>query len=177
MPPRRTSNAPATANQRELSAVDGLAQLSFAVHGLLESQAAQHDLSIVQTRLLGILRDRSPTMNELANLLALDKSSVSGLVDRAERRGLVARSPSKVDRRSTVVNLTRSGRSLVSRVAASFDGDVSTLLDHLAPPDRDALSSLVSRLLDAHATAQGIDLFATIDPGQVSASHLSVGDS
>ena len=31
-------------------------------------------------------------MNELARLLDLDKSSVTGLVDRAERRGLVARS-------------------------------------------------------------------------------------
>jgi DNA-binding MarR family transcriptional regulator len=44
------------------------------------------DLSIPATRLLGVLRDREPTMLELAQLLELDKSSVTGLVDRAERR-------------------------------------------------------------------------------------------
>src|SRR6185312_17156750 len=100
----RTGGAPAA--RKQLSPVDGLAQLSFLIQGLLERRAAEHDLSIVQTRLLGVLRDRRPTMLELAKLLGLDKSSVSGLVDRAERRGLVARIPSAADRRSVLVGLT-----------------------------------------------------------------------
>src|SRR5271165_6640032 len=72
-------------------------------------RAAEHDVSIIQARLLGVLRDRKPTINELAELLELDKSSTSGLVDRAERRGLVARIPSTLDRRSVHVALTRAG--------------------------------------------------------------------
>ena len=40
---------------------DGLAQLSFLIHGILERRAREHDLSIVQIRLLGVLRDRTPT--------------------------------------------------------------------------------------------------------------------
>jgi MarR family transcriptional regulator, lower aerobic nicotinate degradation pathway regulator len=143
----------------ELSSVDGLVQLSFLIHGTLERQAAEHDLSITQTRLLGVLRDRRPTMNELAALLSLDKSSMSGLVDRAERRGLVARSPAQTDRRSTVVSLTRTGRAVVSEVATAFEADVSGILDCLTPPDRDALTSLVSRLLVARASSEGIELF------------------
>ena len=75
---------------KQLSPVDGLAQLSFLIQGMLERRAAEHDLSIIQTRLLGVLRDRTPTMHELARFLGLDKSSATGLVDRAERRGLVA---------------------------------------------------------------------------------------
>ena len=88
----RTGGAPAARDQ--LGPVDGLAQLSFVIQGMLERRADEHDLSIIQTRLLGVLRDRKPTMNELARFLGLDKSSVTGLVDRAERRGLVARVPS-----------------------------------------------------------------------------------
>lgn len=147
----------------ELSTVDALAQLSFVVLGLLERRAAEHDLSIVQTRLLGVLRDRRPTMNELAKLLALDKSSVSGLVDRAERRGLVVRVPSTSDRRSVLVSLTDEGRSLVSGAATRFEADVSMLLDSLRPSDRAALSRVVSQVLVAHAAGEGIDLFATVD--------------
>ena len=148
---------------RELSAVDGLAQLSFVIHRMLERRAAERDLSIIQTRLLGVLRDRRPTMNELGKLLALDKSSVSGLVDRAERRGLVTRAPSRTDGRAVLVSLTDAGRSLVSEASTQFEADVFALLNSISPSDRRALSRLVSRLLVAHAADLDIDLFPTIN--------------
>ena len=147
-----------------LSPVDGLAQLSFLVLGALERRAAEHEVSLVQTRLLGVLRDRRPTMQELAKLLGLDKSSVSGLVDRAERRGLVARVPSVADRRSVLVSLTDRGRQLASSVGAAFEADVRALLGFLPAADRARLSGLVSGLLVAHATAHGVDLFDTLPP-------------
>src|SRR5579863_4518238 len=100
--------------------VDALAQLSFLVQGALADIAGQHDLSIIQVRLLGILRDRKPTMNALGRHLGLDKSSVSGLVDRAQRRGLVDRSVSPTDRRAFQVSITGTGRQLVEQVAAEF---------------------------------------------------------
>jgi DNA-binding MarR family transcriptional regulator len=103
-------------------------------------------------------------MNELARLLDLDKSSVTGLVDRAERRGLVERAPSTADRRAVLVRLTDEGRSLVSAAGRLFAGDVTAMLGRLAPKDRAALSRLVSRLLVAHAAEHGIDLFATTAP-------------
>lgn len=143
-----------------ISSTDGLAQLAFVVHGMLERRAGEQNLSIVQGRLLGVLRDRTPTMNELARLLGLDKSSITGLVDRAERRGLVTRVPSAQDGRSTQVVITTAGRSLVAGAAAGFDTDVAALLAELPPADRDALAGIVSRLLVAHAAAHGVDLFA-----------------
>jgi MarR family transcriptional regulator, lower aerobic nicotinate degradation pathway regulator len=145
----------------ELDPVDGLTQLSFVITGLLERRAAEHDLSIAATRLLGVLRDREPTMQQLARFLDLDKSSVTGLVDRAERRGLVVRAPSPVDRRAVLVRLTDEGRSVVEAAAGLFATDVTAMLGRLAPGDRAALSRLVSSLLVAHAAGHGIDLFAT----------------
>jgi MarR family transcriptional regulator, lower aerobic nicotinate degradation pathway regulator len=153
----------ARARPEELGQVDGLAQLSFLIQRLLEQRAAEHDLSIIQTRLLGVLRDRRPTMNELGKLLALDKSSVSGLVERAERRGLVVRTPSPADRRAVLVSLTDHGRSLVSEAASQFGADVLALLDPLSRSDRRALSRLVSHVLVAHAADAGIDLFPNVE--------------
>jgi len=144
---------------RQLSAVDGLAQLSFVIQGLLEHCAGARQISISQMRLLGVLRDRTPTMNELATLLGLDKSSATGLVDRAERRGLVTRVPSSSDRRVVLVDLTDVGRALVAAVSARFEADVAALLEPLSPPDRSSLAAVVSRLLVAHADAHGVDLF------------------
>ena len=145
----------------QLSPVDGLAQLSFVIQGLLERQAAAHDLTMAQVRLLGVLRDRTPTMLELARLLGLDKSSTTGLVDRAERRGLVQRAPSATDRRSVQVTLTDDGRTLVTQAAARFGAEVTALLNLLPPADRKSLSGLISRLLVAHAAGHGIDLVAS----------------
>lgn len=150
---------------RELGTVDGLVQLSFVVHGALERRASEEGLSIVQMRLLGVLRDRTPTMKDLARALGLDKSSVTGLVDRAERRGLIERVQSTADGRAVHVRPTRTGRAVTARVAKHFAADVAALLDALPAADRKALSSSVSRVLVADATARGIDLFATSAQG------------
>jgi DNA-binding MarR family transcriptional regulator len=105
--------------------VDALVQLSFAVQLVLTRVAAEHDLSVTQLRLLGILRDRTPTMAAIADFLELDRSSVSGLIDRAERRGLVARRTSEKDARVTLVEATEEG----FRVGISIAKSVSAVLD------------------------------------------------
>jgi MarR family transcriptional regulator, lower aerobic nicotinate degradation pathway regulator len=152
----------AEATDPQLGPVDALAQLSFAVLGALERRAGEDDLSMIQTRLLGVLRDRRPTMNELAALLQLDKSSVSGLIDRAERRKLVQRVASQTDGRATHVTLTRKGRALATRVANGFAVDVTDLLAGLSAAERRTLTSLATRVVVDHAGERGIALFARL---------------
>src|ERR1700744_6612546 len=146
MPSSQPDAAAAAAPAPEFDPVDGLAQLSFVIIGMLTRRATEYDLSIPATRLLGVLRDREPTMQQLARLLELDKSSVTGLVARAERRGLVARVPSPADKRAVLVRLTDDGRALVSASARGFATDVTAMLGHLGARDRAAFARLVSRL-------------------------------
>ncbi len=142
----------------ELSTTDALVQASFLIQGTLERRAAERGVSLIQTRLLGILRDREPTINELATLLGLDKSSVSGLVDRAQKRGLVTRRRSRTDGRSVRVVLSDAGRREVDAVAASFEADLLGLLGPLTEPEGAALAGLLTRVLAAHARGRGIEL-------------------
>ncbi len=137
----------------DLGIVDALAQLSFLVQGTLAKRAAAHDVSMVQTRLLGVLRDREPTMHELARLLELDKSSVTGLVDRAERRGLVSRKPSVDDRRAIRVTLTSSGRRMVDDVVDAFRSDIASASACLSSEEKRSLSTLATRVVRWHAAA------------------------
>jgi DNA-binding MarR family transcriptional regulator len=134
------------AEQGDLGIVDALVQLSFAVQGVLGRVADGQELSLIQVRLLGILRDREPAMMELAAFLDLDKSSVTGLVDRAERRDLVRRTTSPSDRRAVHVVLTSRGRKLASAFAKDVEREVSSLVAGLAEPDRKRLSALASRI-------------------------------
>ncbi|MEV5842507.1 MarR family transcriptional regulator [Streptomyces sp. NPDC051985] len=145
----------------DLGLVDALAQLSFLVHSALTEVAGRHDLSVVQTRLLGILRDRKPTMNQLGRHLCLDKSSISGLVDRAQRRGLVTRTASETDRRSFQVSITDAGRQLAEQVAAQFAERIEKCAEPLPETDRQLLSRMATRLVTADAHLRGIDLRTT----------------
>jgi len=120
----------------DLGIVDALAQLSFLVQGVLAEHAAPQDLSMIQTRLLDVLRDREPTMQELARLLGLNKSSVTGLVARAEKRGLVQRTPSRDDRRAVRVNLSARGRRTVMAIADGFEADIASATAGLSSAER-----------------------------------------
>jgi MarR family transcriptional regulator, lower aerobic nicotinate degradation pathway regulator len=146
----------------ELSEADALAQVSFVVVGTLGRRAAEYGVSVIQTRLLGILRDRTPPMSELSKLLELDKSSVTGLVDRAEQRGLVARVPSRQDGRSVRVTLTDEGRALVGEFAAGFEADVAELLEGLSDRQRSSLTRLLERVVERYAARRGLDLAAGV---------------
>jgi MarR family transcriptional regulator, lower aerobic nicotinate degradation pathway regulator len=122
--------------------VDPLVQLSFAVLDILGRAAAQHDLSVTQLRLLGILRDREPTMAEIAAFLRLDRSSVSGLIDRAEKRDIVARHTSPRDARVTTVRLTDAGRRLADEVGPTLYAQIEKLLGQLTPAERKTIVGL-----------------------------------
>jgi len=129
--------------------VDALFQLSFLLQARLSRIAAEHDLSVVQVRLLAILRDREPGMLELARHLELEKSSLSGLVDRAEKRGLVERIPSPSDRRAATIRVTAQGRRLSRVIADAVTADVDALVHVLPEADRKRLAALISRVVPA----------------------------
>ncbi len=133
--------------QADLGILDGLVQLSFAIQRVLERVADEHELSLVQLRLLGILRDREPGMQEIATFLELDKSSVTGLVDRAERRGLVRRASSPEDGRAVRVALTEQGRELTKKGVKQLQRELSALVEGLTEADRKRLSGLASQLV------------------------------
>jgi DNA-binding MarR family transcriptional regulator len=131
-----------------MNTVDALVQLSFQVQRILAEAAAEHDLSIVQLRLLGILRDRQPGMLELGQHLGLDKSSITGLVSRAEKRGLVERSPSPHDGRGVLVTLTPAGRRLVEVGEAQINRRITQLTKRLNATQRKQFTQLASVLVN-----------------------------
>jgi DNA-binding MarR family transcriptional regulator len=127
--------------------VDGLVQLSFAVHSILGRVAAAHELSMTQLRLLGILRDREPGMMQLAELLGLDKSSVTGLIDRAERRGLVRRASRPEDGRAVRVAITPAGRDVAHRGSQEIARQLGGLLAELTAGEQSSFASMARRLI------------------------------
>ncbi len=127
--------------------VDAVVRNTFQVTGVLTRIGAENDLSLTQLRVLGILRDRRPRVTELAGFLGLDKSTLSGLIDRAERRGLLAREKSPDDGRVVEVFLTPAGRDLAQRLYEEVHRALAPALERLDPEQRTQLAALLEPLV------------------------------
>jgi DNA-binding MarR family transcriptional regulator len=132
---------------------DALVRSAFQVMGVLTRIGAEHDLSLTQLRVLGILRDRRPRMTELAAFLGLDKSTMSGLIDRAERRGLLERGKNPDDRRVVDVFITPAGLELAGRVQEEVRRALEPATGRLTPEQRDQLGRLLELTLTPPLTA------------------------
>jgi DNA-binding MarR family transcriptional regulator len=128
---------------------DALVTTAFVTMAVINKIGAENDLSLSLIRVLGILLDRRPRMAELADYLGLEKQTMSGLVARAEKRGLVARAPNEMDGRATDVFLTSGGRALVKRLHVQGQQALAPLVDQLSGSDQQLLQALLQRMLEA----------------------------
>jgi DNA-binding MarR family transcriptional regulator len=136
---------------------DALVELSFLIGATLARLAGEYHVSLTQVRLLGILRDREPGIVELAAVLELDKSSVSGLVDRAQRRGLVQRAAANSsDGRAIRVVLTEQGRALVNQFAARVTDELSELIKDLTPAQRQRFAAQAAGIVASSGISAGL---------------------
>ncbi len=137
---------PAVAEQDGL--VDALVQTSFVTMALLNKIGTGHDLSLTQLRVLAILRDRRLKMTELADYLGLDKSTMTGLVSRAEKRGLLERVRNPTDGRAVDVRISPAGAELAERLHAHVAQSLSPMTSTLTRADQRRLRTLLENMLD-----------------------------
>lgn len=80
---------------------------------LTKEQAARHGLTGPQLSVAKILEDLGDlSLSELSEKINAQNSTVTGIVDRMEREGLVERKRSSDDRRVVHIRLTRKGHEL-----------------------------------------------------------------
>jgi len=124
-------------------------------------------LSIIHLTVVNLLEAEGPqSMGQLAEDLDVSVASVTGIVDRMERRGLVERERGTGDRRVIMVDLTETGRALFSEMSARRRERLTRLVEALS---RDEMAGLVHGLRAMHAA--GARIFnpavpsAAVDPG------------
>ena len=79
--------------------------------------------------LVEIGRKPSICAKELAEILRVDKSSISRSVEELVQKGYVNREPSREDRRSVVLSLTESGRERFERIEYDMEEKFRKVLD------------------------------------------------
>ena len=135
------------ADGTHLDVAGGLVQLTTLVQAIYARVAERHDLTPVQARLLGVLLAGPRGMAELAHCFGVEKAALTGLMDRAERRGLARRSPVPGDRRALQVTLTDAGHRAAAAFQAEVSAELSRLISPLAPHDREQFRATVAEII------------------------------
>jgi DNA-binding MarR family transcriptional regulator len=135
------------AGAEDLDAANALIQVSRLVQGIHARTAERHHLTQVQAKLLCVLAFGPRGMLELAQLFGVEKAALTGLVDRAERRGLVTRSPVPGDRRALSVTLTETGRRAAFAFHAAATEELNRLMSPLAPREREQFRNAMAKII------------------------------
>ncbi|HYN87047.1 MAG TPA: MarR family transcriptional regulator [Ardenticatenaceae bacterium] len=127
-----------------------LMQLSWLMHKQFARCVQDHDLTLPQFFALGFLAkaDQRCSMNRLAEATQQDAATMTGIVDRLERLGLVERRRSVRDRRVVLVQPTPAGMALLEDVKTSRDAMIREFFAEFDDAEIAVLESLLKRLVD-----------------------------
>jgi DNA-binding MarR family transcriptional regulator len=131
----------------QIGIVAALVRSAFLVNAVYAESGREHGLTPQQGQLLCVLMAQPYGMSELGAMLGLAKSSLTGLVDRTERNGLVRREPDQLDTRAVRVALTPQGSRLAEEFYAETCRRIDRLPAGLSAAERGMLAGLLGRVV------------------------------
>lgn len=127
----------------QLRLSEALVRLAHLVQHVFADVSREYNLTPQQAQLLCRLVPGPVGMSELSRSLHLEKSSLTGLIDRVERRGLVTRTRNDRDRRACQIALTGSGTELAVATHQDVTARIDELAGELSRADQQRLTSLI----------------------------------
>ncbi len=116
-----------------------------------EVEALGHDLTPVQYAALAtVFANPGVDQATLAGLIAYDRTTITGVVDRLAQKGLLTRKVSAKDRRARELRLTKQGSQLLLEIDPAVDAAQQAMLEGLTPAETKELLRLLAK-----ATAAG----------------------
>ncbi|HEV7684823.1 MAG TPA: MarR family winged helix-turn-helix transcriptional regulator [Pyrinomonadaceae bacterium] len=116
---------------------------SYAEESISELEMCGSDFAVLEA----LLHKGPLPVNEIGKKVLLTSGSITVAVDRLQTKGLVERRAHGTDRRARVVNLTREGRKLITRIYADHAADMESLASSsLSGKERETLIRLLKKI-------------------------------
>ena len=117
-------------------------------------QAADYDLTSVQFAALDAVY-ATPGLDQasIAAMIAYDRATIGGVIDRLEQKGLVERSISRRDRRAREVKLSGRGRRVYEEVLPIVVRLQAEILDGLSVGEQEQFLRLAGKAVRAASTS------------------------
>lgn len=113
----------------------------------IDRRVEPYNLTRAKWLALGVLdRREGMRQTELADYLALDKSTVGRLIDRLEQRGFVERRRDPSDRRVYRIYFTQSAQPILTELEQVADDVRAEALRGIPPAEQEQLLSLLARV-------------------------------
>ncbi|HPR33008.1 MAG TPA: MarR family transcriptional regulator [Prolixibacteraceae bacterium] len=125
-------------------------KITRSVH--LESKRIWKDygVSIPQVLCLNYLKNApgfQSSLRDLKTYLNLNSSTVTGIVQRLEKKGLIARLPNEGDKRKILLVLTAPGYALIDQIPALLHDRLNAKLIELSPDELFEMERVLHRLV------------------------------
>lgn len=139
--------------------VDGVLRASRALVAVAARSLAglAEDVTLPQYRALVLLAGGPRRLRDLAEALAVARSTGSRMCDRLERKGLVRRLRTDDDRRSVWLSLTPEGSRLLIEVTRVRRAEIGGIVDQIPAESRQAVVDGLVRFAEAAGEAPDQD--------------------
>jgi DNA-binding MarR family transcriptional regulator len=114
----------------------------------LEMRKAGISLTAVQYAALITIRD-NPKIDQatLAGLIAYDRTTIGGVVDRLVEKGFVTRVSSDIDRRAKLLSVSEAGLDIIAQTTPMVEACQSRLVAALSPEEQAQLTTLLGKVI------------------------------
>ncbi|WP_423196922.1 MULTISPECIES: MarR family winged helix-turn-helix transcriptional regulator [unclassified Cupriavidus] len=117
----------------------------------VEQQIADLDITHAQAGCLMMLaQGTAHTVTDLGRELGTDAGSITRLLSRMERRGLIARTRRDDDRRVVDLSITPAGAALASRLPAVYCDVLRSHFKGFSAEEIDTLRGMLQRVIENH---------------------------
>lgn len=134
-----------------MAAVTSVMRVQQILQSAVDNALRPHNLTFARYEALILLtfaRRNSLPMRVMGDRLQLHPTSVTNIVDRLERDGLVRRTPHPTDRRTTLVEITTEGEELTTKATKSVT-DIDFGLQGMTERQTQQLTELLGRVRHA----------------------------
>jgi DNA-binding MarR family transcriptional regulator len=115
----------------------------------VDAEASRHGVGMRgQLVLAALAQESGRTQLALGAALALDKTTLTTVLDKLEAAGLVRRLPDPKDRRVRIPEITEAGRALQSKIAGALRCVTDEHLSVLGADERKAFEESLRRLVE-----------------------------
>jgi DNA-binding MarR family transcriptional regulator/GNAT superfamily N-acetyltransferase len=157
--------------ENQIAAVRGFSRFYTRKLGIIEPKLLDSRWTLQEARIIYEIAGRKNcTATELVRALGLDAGFLSRTLQTLQRRRIVARQPSKTDRRVTEIALTAKGRAAFAELDSRSRRDVAVMLGKLAAEERAAVVNAMTTIehtLEPPAPRQAGFLLRSHRPGDI----------
>jgi DNA-binding MarR family transcriptional regulator len=98
--------------------------------------------------LLALLEDGPMALSQVARKIMVNSSTLTGIIDRLEQKGLVTRTRTSLDRRVITIELTEEGRKVAGNAPPPVQLKIVEGLKQLSDEEREQIIRALSKLAE-----------------------------